>query len=344
LKVKSEGYFTELRTLDYITGTETSLGDLKVGHQLDQLLGSKICEKYISPQTRSKLNQVQKKKSVKPTTPLFNKHVSKEQIKYYFDKIPKGALLSFGAKIHGTSARMSLTKVVRKPKTFLEKVKNFFGAFTKESWEYLVGTRNVVLFENEYNKEGFHGSEQYRFDAMGMVKPFLTKGLSVYGEIAGFANGKPIMGTHSMKTLKNKAYTKKYGEAVNYTYNCKDHEFRFHIYRISTTTDEGGEVDFTDAQCRKWCEERDLNYVFEVHDSMVYDGNKEKLVALVEELTERPDCLTEDYIDPSHISEGIVIRVDHGTLIPKFYKNKSYAFKVLEGIFKEDNEDVEDSA
>jgi hypothetical protein len=128
------------------------------------------------------------------------------------------------------------------------------------------------------------------------------------------------------------------------TYNCKDHEFRFHIYRISTTTDEGGEVDFTDAQCRKWCEERDLNYVFEVHDSMVYDGNKEKLVALVEELTERPDCLTEDYIDPSHISEGIVIRVDHGTLIPKFYKNKSYAFKVLEGIFKEDNEDVEDSA
>jgi hypothetical protein len=93
-----------------------------------------------------------------------------------------------------------------------------------------------------------------------------------------------------------------------------------------------------------WCEHHGFLSSFVVHPPFIYNGNKEALLELVTQLTERPEVLTEDYIDPSHISEGIVIRVDHKKTAPVFYKNKSWAFKVAEGIFKEDNVDLEDAA
>ena len=56
----------------------------------------------------------------------------------------------------------------------------------------------------------------------------------------------------------------------------------------------------------------------------------------------RPEVLTEDYHDASHVSEGVCIRVDSGSLTPKFYKSKSHAFKVMEGIAQESDVDLED--
>ena len=70
----------------------------------------------------------------------------------------------------------------------------------------------------------------------------------------------------------------------------------------------------------------------QVEKNLVYDGNAEVLGELVERLTERPECLTEDYIDPSHISEGVVLRIDSGTFTPTFMKSKSYPFRVMEGL------------
>ena len=168
--------------------------------------------------------------------------------------------------------------------------------------------------------------------------------MTIYGEIAGYANGKPIMGVHSTKSLKDKSFKKKYGDSMTYTYGCKNHEYRFHIYRITTINEEGVEVDYTDKQVNKWCEDRGILGTLEVHPSYIYDGDVEKLTKLVEDLTERPDTLTEDYIDSSHVSEGIIIRVDNEKLTPTFMKSKSYAFKVMEGIFKEDNVDEEDAS
>ena len=74
----------------------------------------------------------------------------------------------------------------------------------------------------------------------------------------------------------------------------------------------------------------------------MYDGDKDKLIELVDKLTERPEVLTEDYHDPSMISEGVIIRVDRNTLTPLFLKSKSYAFKVMEGLISEKEVDVED--
>lgn len=345
MKVKSEGFFCEITSLLWCVDSDIlKLRDLKVGDKFDTLNGHQICQKYISEQTRKKMLNVSKKKTKVSEAPQFHKHVDTEQLKYYLGAIPKGALISIHAKVHGTSARYSYSTVRRKPIKVIDKIKDKFGLFKRESLEYLVGTRNVVLYEDQYNKEGFHGSEQFRFDVLEMLKPYLEKGMTIYGEISGYANGKPIMGTHSTELLKDKKYNKKYGKIMTYAYGCKEHEFRFHVYRISYTNEDGIEIDFTDKQVMKWCDDHSLNGPVAVCEPFIYNGFKDALMEKVEALTERIDVLTEDYIDPTHVSEGVVIRVDDATLVPKFYKNKSYAFKVMEGIFKENNEDMEDSA
>lgn len=351
LKVRSEGFFTDVNALLNIP--EVTVQDvlaLDLGDSFDELGGVEICRKYINPRTKQKQQsggQKAKKKIKEIDAPEFYKHVDTNQFALYSGKIEPGALLSFHAKVHGTSARVGYVPVKRLKKGWWNTLKRWLGIGDpyETNYEYVVGTRNVAMFEEQSDKEGFHGSEQFRFDVAEKLKPYLEKGMIVYGEIAGYANGSPIMGTHSTEALKNKAFKKKYGKEMVYSYGCKPDEYRFHIYRI-IDLDFAGEDYFEWPQhiVENWCVIHGFNPPVEVYESFVYDGDKQKLEELVSELTERPDVLTEDYIDPSHVSEGIIIRVDHEDYGTQFYKSKSYAFKVMEGIFKEDNVDLEDAS
>ena len=136
--------------------------------------------------------------------------------------------------VHNSSFRCAHTKVVEKPKrhfitntqlcggkrkgalispklhNFREPVHSVLGVPKEERWAYIAGSRRVTLFEDkDKQKEGFHGSEAYRFEVLDQFKGHLEKGMTVYGEIAGYVNGKPIMSSHSTKVLKNKEFTKK---------------------------------------------------------------------------------------------------------------------------------------
>lgn len=338
LKVKSEGFFAQLDSLKY---TGVDITTLKAGETFDTINGQIVCKKYISPESARKTgNANQAKQAKKNFAPYFEKHSDSEQFRHFARNIPEGALLSFHAKVHGTSARITNT-IVQKEET--RKWKKLWNKLTKksnitENWEIVVGTRNVVLQTPE--KEGFHGSEGFRFQVAKELEAYLEKGMTIYGEIAGYANGKPIMQVHSVKALKDKAYTKKYGETTTYKYGCKEHEYRFHIYRITRLTHNGDNIDMSQKEMEKWCNDRGILTTWEVSPQIVYDGDLEKLQSLVESLTERPEVLTEDYIDHSHISKGIIIRVDAAKKNPVFFKNKSYAFRVLEGL--ETAENVED--
>ena len=325
LKVKSEGFFAELDSLFW-----TGVKDFELGYSFDTLNGHEVCKKYISEETRRKQGNVQVKQAKKNYAPYFEKHVDSDQFRHFMRNIPKGALLSFHHKVHGTSARVANTLVeVNLPK-WKKFVNKFAPVFPTQEWKLVVGTRNVVLDGNP--KDGFHGSEQFRYDVAKSLEPYLEKGMTVYGEIAGFANGTSIMPPHDTKVLKDKAFTKKYGEKVVYTYGCKEHEYRFHIYRITRLTHSGENVDMSQKEMEKWCEDRGILSTIEVHPQMIYNGDEDALKELVESLTELPETMTADVIDSSHPSEGIIIRADSGNKTPKFYKNKSYVFKCMEGI------------
>lgn len=337
LKVKSTAYFTSLESLSYV-GDYSEVKD--IGQSFDHVNGKEICCKYISQATRDSIAKQNRPKMAKASVmPYFEKHVDSAQFKHNAAMIPKGALLSFHAKVHGTSHRNSYTKVIKELPKWKQLVNKIAPIFSSEEWKHVVGTRNVVLTEG---KEGFHGSEQFRFDVMESLKAYMTKGMTIYGEIAGYANGKPIMAVHSGKAAKDKAFLKKYGENIVYKYGCGEHEYRFHIYRITQLTQDGVNVDFSQKQLEQWCADRGILGPVEVAPQEVYDGDLDKLLAKVEALTERTETLCDDVIDGSHPSEGVIIRVDTGKMNPYFLKSKSYYFRSLESLCEAiDREDAE---
>ena len=336
LKVRSEGFFAGLESLSFAT----DISKLKEGQSFEDIDGVNICKKFL---IQVKTPNSQKKAIKKKAVPDFEQHVDTAQFKYAERQLEEGDLISIQAKVHGTSARYGYHLVTPPLSKWKSKINSLlpWNVFkNKAKYEYVAGTRRVIL--DSPAKEGFHGSEQYRFDVLETLKPFLEKGMTVYGEIAGYANGKPIMSNHSTKDLKDKKITKKYGENITYSYNCKEHEHRFHVYRITFTTVDGNTIDFTQQQLVDWCANRNIKFAMDVCTPFIYNGNWEELSAKVESLTERPDVLGEDYIDPSHPSEGVIVRVDRGTLTPLFLKSKSYIFKVMEGIASEKTIDIED--
>jgi hypothetical protein len=332
LKVKSVGYFASLESLDYTDdAANDDFSKFDLGTTFDELNGHTICCKYISQATRDSIARQNRTKQVKiDYAPYFDKHVDSAQFKYNVGLIPKGALIHFHAKVHGTSHRSAHTLTnVQLPlvKRIINKV---VPLFPTSKWDYVVGTRNIIL--QDKGKEGFHGSEQFRFDVAETLKPHLTKGVAVYGEIAGYANGKPIMGVHSSSATKDKKFMKKYGDNIIYKYGCAEHEYRFHIYRITYMNHECVNVDFTQAQLEQWCKDRGFLAPLNVAEPVLFDGDVDALVAKVEALTERPAANGEDYIDPSMPGEGIILRIDTGKHQPYFLKNKSYYFRCMESL------------
>lgn len=341
LGVKSCGYFTSLESLSY-TGFDYST--LQLGNRIEEINGDVIAKKYINPRTKKAQGNANTKARKKVETPLFHEHVDTDQFKYHAERIPVGAIVSIQAKAHGTSGRASHTLVKRPLKWYQRWLNKLYPFFSGEAWEYVTGTRRVVLKSQDADKDGFHGSEAFRFEILEQLKPHLERGVTVYYEILGYANGKPIMGTHDVTKLKDKAFTDKYGKTITYNYGNRTDQYSFFVYRVTLTTPDGQEVDLTQPQLKHWCETRGIPSTLDLVEPFVYDGNVFELRKLVEQLTERDDVLTEDYRDANHISEGVIVRVDGQNLIPKFYKNKSRAFRILEGIFKEDNVDLEDAS
>lgn len=335
MKVRSSGYFTDVDSVVRACGDF----EYKLGDQFDEVNGIKLCEKYISEKAKQIIANQGVKAVKKAEFPTFAKHVDSDQFKHFADSIEAGSIIYFHAKVHGTSFRVGrLPKMIQLPewKQFINK---YIPLFKESGMEMVVGTRNVIV--EDMSKEGYHGKETFRFEVAHKLEPYLEDGYTIYGEIAGYANGTRIMPNHDIKGLKDKRYTQKYGDINEYSYGCPEDQYRFHVYRITRQTLSGEQVDMTQKELENWCDNRSITRTVEVHPPVIYDGDVEKLRSLVEELTERPDVLTEDFINPYQIGEGIILRVENGTAVPKFYKSKSYAFRVMEGLCEvEDTETV----
>lgn len=336
LGVKSDGLFVGLESLAF-TGDITKL---KVGDKFEDLNGVNICKKFISEANSKKIGHISPKAKKANTVPYFNQHIETGQFAYNTHLLEKGDLISIQSKKHGTSFRVSNAKVVKTLTGWRAVVQKVLPIFPTEGYELVVGSRRVIL--DNAARVGFHGIEGYRFEVADQLRPHLTKGLTAYGEIVGWANGKTIMPAHSTKGLKDKEYTKKYGDSIIYKYGALENTYKFHIYRITLTTEDGTTIDYTQKQLVEWCKQRGLDPAYDVVEPFIYDGDIDKLKSLVNALTERSEVLTEDYHDASQISEGIILRADRGTTTPLFLKSKSYAFKCMEGLVKEDEVDTEE--
>ena len=203
---------------------------------------------------------------------------------------------------------------------------------------------------------GFYGSNEFRKPYHDFFEGKLLKGETVYYEIVGFTHdGGSIMGICDNKKLKDKEFVKKYGEKTVFSYGCvprpevafgpdgmiEKRQSDIYVYRMTMTNEDGEVVEYTPDQMRHRCmymgvKTVPLHWYGFIPDEEVFTGTSceytdpgQFVLAKAEEFYDG-----EEPIDPTHIREGVVVRVINR---PTFtaYKHKNFQFKVLEGIIKE---------
>jgi hypothetical protein len=337
---KSEGFWQPIDAFIW-TGPINKL--LVEGYQFDTLNGHRICEKYYTPKTlRAMRESSARKGKAKEMTidrSMLHEHFSTKQIKHNIHMIPEGAILYFTEKLHGTSGRTGrinaqypFTKWEKFLTSILGRLVKRFN-FSKDSayteWEYVSGSRTVILDPDIKEDKGYYKGDTFRQRYHEHIKKIgLRKGEILYYELVGHTDsGGFIMPGYKIRDKKLK---KMYGEQMYYNYGCESSECKIYIYRITQVTEDGHEIDLSWAQTVARCDELGLKYVPILEDRPYIHTTQEALLKKLQSFADGPSTL-----DNSHIREGVVVRVEHPGMID-LLKYKGADFCELESIKKND--------
>lgn len=335
---KSEGLVLPIECLSKYT----DISRLKDGDQITVLNGHEICKKYIPKRNHNQRvngNNNKNKKNEKETVsyPFFSEHIDTSQLDYNLNAFKEGDIVYLTRKLHGTSFRCSNAIQITKKKRNLI-LKKVFKLKDKEvkQFKLVSGTRRVVI--DDFDKECYYSSNAFRKPYHDFFKDKLPKGMEVFGEIVGWVNETtPIMSKCNNKLVKDKEFSKMYGSETIFTYGCKPGESDMYIYRITMANEDGVVIELPTEEVQAWCEKLGCKYV-PILDKFLF--------TTIEDLNERVNKWLDlpDEIDPSHISEGVVARIDNRSKFTAF-KRKGFYFKVLESIIKDasDVPDIEES-
>ena len=355
---QSDGLFLPLACLEY---TGVDMDTLNIGDTITTVNGHEICRKYI-PRGKHHATAAggagkrAKRKAKRSIAPVFYEHIDTEQLAYNLHMFKSGDLIEITRKLHGTSARTSHTKVLKGFKRNLLDIILRREGTPIYDWGTVSGTRRTVL---DTFDGGFYGSNEFRKPYHDFFDGKLLKGETVYYEIVGFTHdGGPIMGVCNNKKLNDKEFVKKYGETTTFSYGCAPHpvpamvkapemeevspaipQSDIYVYRMTMTNEDGEVVEYTPDQMRHRCMYMGVKTV-PVHWYGFIPENPgshdDPTISAGEWVLKKAEQFYdgEEPIDPTHIREGVVVRVINR---PTFtaYKHKNFQFKVLEGIIKE---------
>lgn len=321
---KLGGYFgknRKVRSLKLMKGQVTSVGfvmplsclepwgdtsKLKEGDEVDTFNGIDIAHKFLV--TGKKFN-VRGLKVNRRNVDGFNEHPDTKQFYQKVQEIEPGSLLNISLKIDGTSARYGYLPVTEHM-NWWERFLNRFVPLNKTKYTFVIGTRRVVLEPS--NTSGFYGSHDLWYEIGKQLEGKLLPGETVYGEIVGWMNEKPIQSRGG----------------VDFTYGLPKGQAKFYVYNIRHVMPNGFEYDLTWEQIKARCEMMGLETVPEMTQPFVFDGDYDLLSNTVYGYTDGPDYLGD------HLREGVVLRVEHRGQV-RFLKSKSAAFYELESKQKE---------
>jgi tRNA-binding EMAP/Myf-like protein len=316
------------------------ISNLKDGIAIIEFCGHEICTKYIPKKKRvSEHKRSINKKEERETIgyPLFVQHIDTEQLAYNEKAFKEGDTIYLTRKLHGTSFRVANTLEVttKKRNPVMKKIFRLKDKKTKK-WAMISGTRRTTLID--YGG-GYYGSNAFRKKYTDMFDGILPKGMEVFGEIVGWVDeNTPIMPSCSNSKIKDKEFSKRYGEQTVFTYGCPKGENDCYIYRITMTNEDGISVELPTEEVMMWCERLGVKYVplLEKFIYTTWDDLNER----VEKYLDIPEPLA----NGSHIVEGVVVRIDNRSGFTA-YKAKGFNFKVLEGIIKDtsDAPDIEEA-
>lgn len=262
---------------------------------------------------------------------LDNYEVNKKYTEYDLETEEHNYIVG-NAIVHNTSQRTANTVQVTtiKKNPILKKLFHLKDKVVKE-YKYISGTRRTTL--REYDG-GYYGDNKFRQKYHDFLKDKLPKGVEIFYEVVGYANGEQtIMGKCSNKLIRDKKFQKQYGDETVFSYGCGVGENDAYVYRMTMTNEDGYAVEIPWEQVQIEAEKMGMKCV----------PTFEKFIFTTwEDLMERVEKYY-DGVDPigkTHVREGVVVRIDNR---PTFtaYKHKNFSFKCLEGIIK-DNADAPD--
>ena len=316
---KSDGLFLPIESLKDFT----DISKLKEGDRITNLGGYVICQKYIPkrkiPIQKQKIKKVNRKRLV--SYPQFTEHVDTEQLMYNLDKFKEGDYCEITLKLHGTSGRTAL--LLKENDTFLGKIKKKLGI---QEYEEITGTRRVVL--DNFNG-GFYGNNLFRKKYHDLLSNKLYKGITLYYEIVGYIDeNNLIMPECDNKKVKNKEFGKRYGATTKFTYGCNPGENDIYVYRMTLTTPDDLVFEVPYDIMEMYCEQIGVKVV-PLLDRFLYT-TEDDLLERVNKYMDIPDP-----IGKTHVDEGVVVRIENRVRFTAF-KQKSWFFKVLESIVKDE--------
>ncbi len=234
----SDGLFLRLTSLLTVGVSPDIIEALTVGDYFDTIDQKKICYKYV-PKTSGFTGGASSKLPKVSGSIMFHEHYDTAQFMHNVHKIGPQDLINVTEKVHGTSQRVARVQVVKEFKGLKKLVAKLFGLPTSEIyWRYMVGTRRTVV----QHADGYY-SNDFRNRA---AKPFLDKlekGETIYYEVVGYADDKPIMGTVDNEKL-GPVFTRTYGKKTVFKYGCEPGNFDIFVYRITMTNEDGTSIDY----------------------------------------------------------------------------------------------------
>ena len=254
--VQSMGY---LFTLDELAKynpnvKDVNLGDL-VGEDFDTIEGKLLIKAYVpfvpERKTYSKIEKRNKKAE------QFDRMV-KGEFSFHYDTLllPKcigrlkpSDVVTIDSKLHGTSficGKLHVKTPIKLPfhKWIWNKFVDLTGLFKAHRiTNYVIDYGNVTasrtVIKNQYINEnvsgGYYGVDIWS-EYGNLIYPFLSEGMTIYGEIIGYLTG-------SDKMIQK-----------NYDYGCNKGENKLMIYRITTTNEDGTKHEWNVTEVKEWTE------------------------------------------------------------------------------------------
>ena len=355
----SEGFIISTTVLSNWIVSEVNVSpDYKVGDEFDSVEHDGktfwINKKYIPKNSKTqgqRGSETSKGKQPKGLSKLienqFRFHYDTVLIKKCPNVLHPNDLISITSKVHGTSG-ISAYVLCKQNLTWKQKLSKWLTGEEFDKYDYLYSSRSVI--KNQfYNKNvtlGFYGCDVWA-EADRIVRPNLSKGMTIYYEIIGFLpNGGFIQKgydygfippmTRPVLNQDRIAEVNPYDEVTDPCTYGK--HFGIQVYRVTYTNVDGKVYEFSAKEVQQWTKSHGLIPVEEFYYGYAKDlypdlsltehWNENFLSSLandknfyMEELS--PTCNTK----VPH--EGIVIKVEN--MKSEAFKLKCFAFLDKEG-------------
>lgn len=329
----SEGFLLPYESLNnwVVDSVNQELPKPEDGVEFDEIIdGDKsfwVCRKYIvrqqggsHPYDRRSRYDKGLKKFDRIIENQFRFHYETEMLRKNPTIIKPNDIIQISTKIHGTSG-ISAYILCNKPLNWKEKIVKWLTKYTFPVYDHIYASRKVIKnqYINPKVNNGYYGSDDFRVIADKFLQPYMSKGLSLYYEIAGYTTDNKYI----QKEFDYGCRPIKGGESY-----IEGTHYKIYIYRITYTNVDGVVQEFSARAVQNWCNKNGLRPVTELYYGYAKDlypdlntqehWNENFLERLANDknfyMEERsPDCVN----NVPH--EGVVIRIED---------NVAHAFKL----------------